>query len=353
LVAVAMHEEPTTAAIQRFLNALPGDTAAEPIIRDLLDRAVRRLRLLCATLLHRSYPRLTRPPLNLETDEPLGDVVAELLTALRTVRPQTVRQFFALATQHMRWQLNDLARRLDEQPASAALPEAGVAAPSSSGDSGLTPDARRMLAAIDGLPEVEREVEALIVPDLPAFLAGAHEPVDNDERLALVGACQFQGRCYAAARLCVEAFAADPTLAEGLASECRARAALGEQQPVGRVEELAARCRYPAARCAALTGCGLSEDGAKLGAMERAHWRKQARDWLRADLAIWANTMDSGPRAARVLVRGLLTHWRTAPDLAGLREPGALDHLPEDERKECLALWKEVEVVLQCAKAHP
>jgi RNA polymerase sigma-70 factor (ECF subfamily) len=29
-------------------------------------------------------------------------------------RPTNVRQFFALANQHLRWELNDLARRLDE-----------------------------------------------------------------------------------------------------------------------------------------------------------------------------------------------------------------------------------------------
>jgi hypothetical protein len=52
-----------------------GDSAAEPIIRELLGRAVGRLRLLCATLLYKSHPRLTRPPLNLETDELLGGVV--------------------------------------------------------------------------------------------------------------------------------------------------------------------------------------------------------------------------------------------------------------------------------------
>src|SRR3954454_19996830 len=124
-----MHEKPTAAVIQRYLEALPGDSAAEPIIRELLGRAVGRLRLLCATLLYKSYPRLTRPPLNLETDELLGGGVAGLVTALRTTRPPTVRRLFALANQHMRWQLNDLARRLDERPAAAALPESGVAAP--------------------------------------------------------------------------------------------------------------------------------------------------------------------------------------------------------------------------------
>jgi RNA polymerase sigma-70 factor (ECF subfamily) len=161
-VAVAMNEEPTTVVIQRYLDALPGDPAAEPIIRELLERAAGRLRLLCANLLYKSYPRLTRPPANLETDELLGGVVAGLLNAMRTIRPQTVRQFFALANQHMRWQLNDLARRLDERPAAAALAESAVPAPPTSGDSCLSPNGRRMLIAIEGLPDVEREVFDLV-----------------------------------------------------------------------------------------------------------------------------------------------------------------------------------------------
>ena len=156
-----MDKESTNAAVQRFLNALAEDTPPEPIVRDLLDRAVRRLQLLSGALLHRSYPRLTQPPLNLSTDELLGGVVAGLLTAMRTVRPQTIREFFALATQHIRWQLNDLARRLDQQPAVAVLSAEGVPAPPSSG-SVLTPDARRMLDAIDNLPEDEREAFNLV-----------------------------------------------------------------------------------------------------------------------------------------------------------------------------------------------
>ena len=157
-----MHEEPTTVIIQRYLDALPGDSAAEPIIRELLERAAGRLRLLCATSLYKSYPRLSRPPVNLETDELLGGVVAGLLTALHAVRPSTVRQFFALAHQHMRWQLNDLARRLDKQPAVAALAESGAPAPPSSSASCLTPDGRRILEAIEGLPEDDREVFDLV-----------------------------------------------------------------------------------------------------------------------------------------------------------------------------------------------
>jgi RNA polymerase sigma-70 factor (ECF subfamily) len=156
-----MSEQHTTAIVQRYLDALAGDMPAEPIIRALLDRAVRRLQLLCANLLYRSYPRLMQPPLNLQPDDLLSGVVERLLKAMREVHPQTVRQFFALANQHMRWELNDLARRLDEQPAAVELNEALVPAPFST-ESGLSPESRRMLDAIDGLPEEEREVFDLV-----------------------------------------------------------------------------------------------------------------------------------------------------------------------------------------------
>ncbi|MCI0682422.1 MAG: hypothetical protein L0Y71_09975 [Gemmataceae bacterium] len=59
-----MTDEPTTPVVQRYLDALAGDAPAEPVVRELLDRAVRRLELLGANLLYRSYPRLTQPPLN-------------------------------------------------------------------------------------------------------------------------------------------------------------------------------------------------------------------------------------------------------------------------------------------------
>ena len=66
-----------------------------------LGRALQRLHFLCAALLHHSYPRLTRPPLNAQVDEVLGAVVERLLKALREARPPTVRQFFGLASQHI------------------------------------------------------------------------------------------------------------------------------------------------------------------------------------------------------------------------------------------------------------
>src|SRR5271166_2090136 len=47
-------------------------------------------------------------------------------------------------------------------PRAAALAESGIAAPPSSSDSCLGPDARRMLGAIEGLPADEREVFELV-----------------------------------------------------------------------------------------------------------------------------------------------------------------------------------------------
>jgi RNA polymerase sigma-70 factor (ECF subfamily) len=157
----AMNEEQTTAVVQRYLDELAGDSPAEPLVRALLDRAVRRLHLLCSALLYRSYPRLMQPPLNVQADELLGAVAERLLKALREARPRSVREFFGLANQHMRWELNDLARRLDNRPDAVELHEELVPAPSSS-VSGLTPDGLRMLQAIDKLPEDEREVFDLV-----------------------------------------------------------------------------------------------------------------------------------------------------------------------------------------------
>ena len=88
-----MSEDQTTAAVQRYIDVLDGDAPADPIIRALLDRAAGRLEMLCAGMLYSSYPRLTRPPLNLDRDELLGAVVERLLKALRTIRPRTVRSF--------------------------------------------------------------------------------------------------------------------------------------------------------------------------------------------------------------------------------------------------------------------
>lgn len=160
------HDQSTTVVVQRHLDDLghlPDGAPAEPLVRELLASAADRLRLLCASLLYRSYPRLTHPPLNLHADEMLGAVVERMIKAMRHVRPHNVRQFFALASRHMRWELNDLARRLDSHEVPLALRDSfPAAAPPESENSQLTLNARRMLEAIEALPEREREVFTLV-----------------------------------------------------------------------------------------------------------------------------------------------------------------------------------------------
>lgn len=154
----------TNASVQRYLGELAGATGSSPaerVIRNLLARSVGRLRLLCSTLLHQSYPRLMRPPLNLQNDELLSSVVERLIKALEKSRPTLVRQYFAMASQHIRWELNDLARRLDREGRQLEDLDSLAVAPDSSG-SQLSQNAHRILQAIEDLPEMEKEVFSLI-----------------------------------------------------------------------------------------------------------------------------------------------------------------------------------------------
>jgi serine/threonine-protein kinase len=174
------------------------------------------------------------------------------------------------------------------------------------------------------LHTLRREAESLILANLRAFLEGKYQPQDTDERLALLGACQFTNCTRARARLYADAFAGAPSLAD----------------------DLVAGHRYSAARAAAQAGCGHGADAAALGEEQRARWRQQARQWLRAELAARGRALDAASPATRGANRMALNRWRNEPDLACLRYPDELNKLPADERKDCLALWDEVAALL-------
>jgi RNA polymerase sigma factor (sigma-70 family) len=160
-----VESQQTTTAIQHYLdelNCAATDEPAEPLVRNVLGRAVTRLQWLCELMLERQYPRLTRGPLNLTPDELLSGVVERLLKAMREIRPETVRQFFALANRHMRWELNDLARKLDAQGHAIELRDSRHAAPNPPDTSLTSVNMRRVLEAIEAMPEDEREVFTLI-----------------------------------------------------------------------------------------------------------------------------------------------------------------------------------------------
>jgi serine/threonine-protein kinase len=173
---------------------------------------------------------------------------------------------------------------------------------------------------------LRREAESLILPNLPAFLRREYQPQENDERLALLGICQLKGDYRAAARLYADAFAADPKLADDLKSGAR----------------------YSAAYFAVLAGCGHDKSTPALRADERARWRKQALDWLRADLAAWTKLANDAEEHARI--RQTLQGWLKDADLAGIRDDKELAKLPTDEREQCRKLWADVEALLE--KVH-
>ncbi len=405
-----MSEEHTTAVVQRYLDELAEDSPAEPIVRALLDRAVRRLHLLCATLLYRSYPRLTQPPLNLQADELHGAVAERLLKmliagayagpherarfqreaeAVASLRHANIVQIYDVGEHEGRPYFTmefveggSLARTLAGTPqparqAAAMLAELAQAVHVAHQGGIVHRDLKpaNILLTTEGTPKIAdfglaRHLDgesALTVSGIgmgtPSYMApeqasgtvGTIGPAADIYSLGallyelLTGRPPFRGETASETERQVIAaepvppMRLNPKVPRDLETIClRSRAALGDNQPVGRVEELATECRYPAARCAALAGCELGEDGARLDEAERMRWRRQARDGLRAGLAVWAETRDGGSRAARDLIRKMLAHWEVDPGLARLRETSLMDNLFADERKECLELWQAV-----------
>jgi tetratricopeptide (TPR) repeat protein len=168
---------------------------------------------------------------------------------------------------------------------------------------------------------------------LTAVLDGKVQPKDSAERLTFAQICQFDNRKrYAAAvRFYGEAFAADTKLA-------------GEQP---------SEHRYNAACAAALAGCGQGADADHLDAKEREPLRRQALDWLRADLKAWCQVLDRSPDKSGPAIAEQMRHWLQDADFAGVRGPEALARLPEAERAPWQKFWQEVESLRERAAGKP
>ena len=150
---------------------------------------------------------------------------------------------------------------------------------------------------------------------------------DNRERLGFIGICQLQQRHAAAAKLYADAFAADPKLAD----------------------DLKAAYRYNAACHAALAAAGQGTDAGKLEETDRIRMRKQALDWLRADLDLWSKLWDGGKAADRQLLKQMLSRWPEDTDLSTVRDPDALKKLPVEEQELWRKLWADVTELLKKA----
>ncbi|MGO9462565.1 MAG: protein kinase domain-containing protein [Isosphaeraceae bacterium] len=187
-----------------------------------------------------------------------------------------------------------------------------------------------------GAAEARRALEELKASDqrfadldarLAAVLKG-DAPKDNTERLALAQRAYDTGRHYTAARLWGEALATDPKL----------------------TDDRQAQCRYNGACAAALAGCGKTQDNPAPDEATRAKLRAQARAWLDAEFAAWTRLLPSAKPQERAAIAATLEHWQADTDLAGVREPEAIDALPEPERAGWRELWKNVAEVLARAR---
>jgi hypothetical protein len=116
-------------------------------------------------------------------------------------------------------------------------------------------------------------------------------------------------------------------------------------------EDWKAGHRYDAACAAALAAADDDDDSGTLSKEEGLRWRKQALDWLRANLATAAEVLDDGEPSDRVLIRKQLQHWQSDPDLASLRDPTAIAKLSADEQRWCKELWAGVEALLKASDA--
>jgi tetratricopeptide (TPR) repeat protein len=164
---------------------------------------------------------------------------------------------------------------------------------------------------------------------LPAILRGETSPANPGEALTLAQMCQqHKKRHVAAARLYADAFAAEPKLAADL-----------DQQH-----------RYNAACSAALAAAGQGEDAHLLPDKVVCMFRHWALGWLRDDLTAYAKLAEQKNLAAKQAIQQRLAHWRQDPDLATVRDPLAMDHLPENERTAWQELWRDVDELAKKAK---
>jgi hypothetical protein len=150
------------------------------------------------------------------------------------------------------------------------------------------------------------------------------------EHLAGAQAAYEQQRFLLATRLWSDELASDPKLGDDRQSQIR----------------------YNAARAAALAAAGEGKDAAKLDAPAKPKLRRQALDWLKAELVAWRRVLDAGPLQDRPNVGAKLSDWQKESALAGIRDGAAIAKLPEDEQALWQALWADVESLRAAPLVH-
>ncbi len=96
----------------------------------------------------------------------------------------------------------------------------------------------------------------------------------------------------------------------------------------------------------ALATAGQGKD-VSLDDATKAKLRRQALDWLRAELAASAKRLESGPSQDLPAIAPTLQLWKQDSDLAGIREAESLARLTVDEQKVWQKLWADVDSLLK------
>jgi len=192
----------------------------------------------------------------------------------------------------------------------------------------LTTVPQRREALKRDLARMERS--AILATRLPALLRGDERPKDALECLEFAELLMTRKRFAAAVRFFAQALETDPKLSD----------------------DFGKMSRYNAACCAALTAAGRDKDEPPLVDAAKVQMRRRALDWLRADLTAWSTVLRRGSAQDQPQVQGTLLHWKSDPDLTGVRDRAALAQLPGPEQTSWGELWALVDALLKEASAN-
>ena len=167
--------------------------------------------------------------------------------------------------------------------------------------------------------EAERMVK--LEARLPALMRGEDRPANPEEAIGFAIVSRPKGFHATAARWYQYAFAKQPSLAADIASAAR----------------------YFAATDAVKAGCGQTEEAQKPDEATRASLRKQALEWLRANLEWRTDQIKSGTPEARLEAQHILKFYQRDAALACVRGKAELAKLPEDERTAWGNFWAQVD----------
>ena len=129
---------------------------------ELIDCAYERLRRLSAVILRKSFPRLKGSPSLVETTEVANESAYRLYEALAEIQPATVRDFFRLAAQRIRWLLLDWRKRRTGWTWKGMTRTAACGSQDDSWASGPPSVLAELYRQIELLPENERDVVDLL-----------------------------------------------------------------------------------------------------------------------------------------------------------------------------------------------